>query len=88
MPCPYPPLGDDGGHEITSVAILDALVPASAGVDLDKIAWAIGSAEPDDSAEQVLLPEFLRQLERAAELCVCVAPLDRSIAPFDIAQVA
>jgi hypothetical protein len=33
------------------------------------------------------LEEFLRQLERAAELRVCVAPLDRNIAAFDIAQV-
>jgi hypothetical protein len=31
-----------------TVALLDARVPASAGVDLDKIAWATGSAEPDD----------------------------------------
>jgi hypothetical protein len=31
-----------------TVALLDARVPASAGVDLDEIAWAMGSAEPDD----------------------------------------
>jgi hypothetical protein len=31
-----------------TVALLDALVSASAGVDLDQIACAMGSAEPDD----------------------------------------
>jgi hypothetical protein len=31
-----------------TVALLDALVPAWAGVDLDQIACAMGSAEPDD----------------------------------------
>jgi hypothetical protein len=34
------------------------------------------------------LDELLRKLERAAELCVRVAPFDRNIGPFDIAQVA
>src|SRR5262245_113203 len=29
----------------------------------------------------------LRQLERSAELCVRIAPFDRNIGPFDIAQV-
>ncbi len=33
------------------------------------------------------LDELLRQLERAAELCVCVVPLDRNIGPCDIAEV-
>jgi hypothetical protein len=33
---------------VITVALLDALVQTSAGVDLDKIAWAIGSAELDD----------------------------------------
>jgi hypothetical protein len=33
---------------VITVALLDAFVPASAGVDLDEIAWTMGSAEPDD----------------------------------------